>query len=173
MAKVEQNEDGTWVVGGIKFTSKEAADLFAASRTEPAPKTLIDSVPQVKKKTTTLDVFSYSVAAVVMLWLLSTCSGPNKTNTATSSSATRSGVSQSAALTTCQYALKTMSKDPESAEVPYVDDFGSGNEFYFAWGVSTKPVRMKNSFGAMLSSGASCIVDKTTGRITSISLNGS
>ncbi len=76
-------------------------------------------------------------------------------------------------LTTCQYALKAMSKDPESAEVPYVDNFGSGNEFYFAWGASTKPVRMKNSFGAMLSGGASCIVDKTSGRITSISLNGS
>lgn len=76
------------------------------------------------------------------------------------------------ALTKCQYAIKDMSKDPESAEVPYVEDFGSGNEYYFAWGAQTKPVRMTNSFGAMLSAGASCTVNKSTGKIAAISLDG-
>jgi hypothetical protein len=56
--------------------------------------------------------------------------------------------------------------------VPYVNDQGGGGEFYFAWGASTKPVRMKNGFGALLESGASCTVNKQTGQITSLTLNG-
>lgn len=89
-----------------------------------------------------------------------------------STSSGSEGVSQSMALARCQIALKAMSRDPESAEVPYVNNFGGVNEFYFAWGASTKPVRMKNGFGAILSAGASCIVDRTSGEITSITLDG-
>lgn len=169
MANIEQNEDGTWGTGGLKFTSKEAAELFAASREKPRQDSLKSSAPRsAETKLLHKKIFGYLCLALFSMWILSNCSGSK--SPATSPSSTK--VSQSVALTSCQFALKAMSKDPETAEIPYVENFGSGNEFYFAWGASTKPVRMKNGFGAILSYGASCIVDGTTGKITSISLDG-
>lgn len=113
--------------------------------------------------------FLIVVVVLVVFGVIGNCSG-EKTAGTTSSAST--GVSQSMALASCQYALKALSIDPASAEVPYVNNFGSANEFYFAWGASTKPVRMKNSFGTILSVGASCIVDGSSGKITSLTLDG-
>jgi hypothetical protein len=76
------------------------------------------------------------------------------------------------ALTMCQMALKRSSRDPDKAEVPYVNNQGSGNEFYYAWGPGTKVVRMRNGLGLEVAASASCIVDGSTKRITSLTLNG-
>jgi hypothetical protein len=111
---------------------------------------------------------------VLVMAIVASCALDPESNKAPAAKSTASsqGMSQIEALGKCQHVLKALSKDPSSAEVPYVDDFGSGNEFYFAWGASSKPVRMKNSYGAMLSAGASCTVNKTTGQITSMTLEG-
>lgn len=72
----------------------------------------------------------------------------------------------------CQMALKKISRDPEKAEIPVVQNFGSETEFYFAWGSSTKMVRMRNGLGLEVAGSASCVVDKATKRFTSLTLNG-
>lgn len=76
------------------------------------------------------------------------------------------------ALGMCQAALKKISKDPEKADIPYVPNMGSGQEFYFAWGGQTKMVRMRNGLGIEVAGSASCIVDGKSGRIVSLTLNG-
>lgn len=76
------------------------------------------------------------------------------------------------ALFMCQQALKMVSRDPEKANIPYVADHGSGNEAYFAWGASTKMARMRNGLGLEVAASASCTVDKTEKRITTLTLNG-
>lgn len=76
------------------------------------------------------------------------------------------------ALTMCQMALKRAARDPDNANIPYVPDHGSGDEFYFAWGGSTKMVRMRNGLGLDVAASASCIVSKSQRRITSLTLNG-
>ncbi len=76
------------------------------------------------------------------------------------------------ALTMCQMTLKRASRDPEKAEVPYVPNSGSGDEYYFAWGASTKMARMRNGLGLEVAASASCIVSKSQKRITSLTLNG-
>lgn len=76
------------------------------------------------------------------------------------------------ALTMCQFALKKISMDPENAQIPYVPNFGTEREFYFAWGASTRVARMRNGIGFDVAVTASCIVDKRTKKITSLTLNG-
>lgn len=90
----------------------------------------------------------------------------------TKSTNTTESLSSSTALFMCQTALKRASHDPENASVPYVTDQGRGDEYYFAWGASTKPARMRNALGNEVAVGASCIVSKSQKRILSLTLNG-
>lgn len=76
------------------------------------------------------------------------------------------------ALSMCQFALKRASRDPEKADVPYVENQGSGDNFYFIWGASTKMARMRNGFGLEVATTASCTVSATQKRITSLILDG-
>ena len=70
----------------------------------------------------------------------------------------------------CQQAIKYVSKDPDNAEIPYVQNFGSGDEYYFAWGRDTKHLRLKNGLGLDVAASASCIVNK--GKITQLTIDG-
>jgi hypothetical protein len=159
--EVSKGEDGKWYVDRTRFDTAEEAYEF------------IQQIKSSKEKEAKPGIFTYLFTFGISIWIITSCFGPSSklSSTATSSS-TPPEISFAAALTKCQYALKGQSKDPDSAEVPYVNDFGSGKEFYFAWGASSKPVRMKNSYGAILSAGASCTVNKATGQITSLSLDG-
>lgn len=76
------------------------------------------------------------------------------------------------ALTMCQFALKKASRDPEKAEVPYVANQGSGDNYHFTWGASTKMARMRNGLGMEVATTASCTVSGTQKRITSLVLDG-
>lgn len=76
------------------------------------------------------------------------------------------------ALALCQYALKRTAKDPEKADIPYVQNYGSGNEAYFAWGRDTKMARMRNGLGLEVAVSASCTVDRSTRKITSLTVEG-
>lgn len=80
--------------------------------------------------------------------------------------------SQSEALMICQYSIKGSMMDASSTDVPYVDDQGSGNEYYFAWGSSTKSIRTRNGLGLEVPASASCIVDKRSKSITQLTVNG-
>lgn len=76
------------------------------------------------------------------------------------------------ALSMCQSALRQVARDPDNADIPYVPNMGSGKEFYFAWGTSTKVVRMRNGLGLDVATSGSCTVDATAKRITSLTLDG-
>lgn len=76
------------------------------------------------------------------------------------------------ALLMCQMAFKKMALDPDKADVPYVKDFGKGGESYFAWGASTKMMRMRNGLGMDVATSGACFVDHATRRITGMTLNG-
>lgn len=75
------------------------------------------------------------------------------------------------ALYLCQQTIKSIAKDPENAVVPYVQNFGKGNEYYFAWGRGTTFARMRNGFGYDAPVSAACIVDGNKKRITSLTIN--
>lgn len=76
------------------------------------------------------------------------------------------------ALVMCQMALKSAARDPESADIPYVENHGRGDEYVYAWGAQTKMARMRNGLGLDVAASASCVVDGRTKRITSLTLNG-
>ena len=83
-----------------------------------------------------------------------------------------SGVSIGAAQVTCELAIKRLSLDPETAEVPFVNGADISGEFSFSWGASTKNIRMRNGLGLDVPASASCSVNKQTGMITFLTLNG-
>ena len=62
------------------------------------------------------------------------------------------------ALTKCQDAIKKASRDYDAAKVPYSEDFGGSNEFYFAWN-NRNPIKLINGFGRLVPTTGSCIVD--------------
>ncbi|WP_374584421.1 hypothetical protein [Ideonella dechloratans] len=85
---------------------------------------------------------------------------------------TPSGFGDAQAFQLCQDALTKLSRDPARAEIPWVQDMGSGSEHYYAWGAQTKHMRMRNGFGLDVAVSGSCIVDGTTRRITSLTMDG-
>lgn len=78
------------------------------------------------------------------------------------------------ALTLCQHVLTRLSRDPETANVPYVDNLGGhvGDEYYFAWGADTRYARMRNGLGLEVPVSASCIVSRTTKKIIQLTFDG-
>ena len=81
-------------------------------------------------------------------------------------------MSHSYALMLCQTAVKSALVDPDSANVPYVESVGGGDEFYFAWGASTRMIKSKNRMGLEVASSASCMINGKTAEITSLTVNG-
>lgn len=77
-----------------------------------------------------------------------------------------------AALVMCQSALRNASRDPDRAEVPYVPNQGSGDEYSYTWGPGTSMTRVRNGLGMEVAAPAACTVSKAQRRITSLSLNG-
>lgn len=112
------------------------------------------------------------VAAAIVGAIAFSCAGSGGSGTSSTSRQQTSSFSELDALLLCQTALKRASRDPEKAEVPYVKAFGGSAEYYFAWGAQTKMARMRNGLGLEVAVGASCIVDKATRRITSLTLDG-
>lgn len=76
------------------------------------------------------------------------------------------------ALGMCRMALQAAARDPEKADIPYVENQGRGDEYFFSWGAQTKMARMRNGLGLEVATSASCVVNAKTQRITSLTLNG-
>ncbi|NOR71613.1 MAG: hypothetical protein GQ532_18320 [Methylomarinum sp.] len=75
------------------------------------------------------------------------------------------------ALVQCQMAIKNYSRDPDTAEVPFVSNIGAGDWYRFSWGRSTSFIRMRNGLGLEVPVTADCEVDGATKRITSLTIN--
>ena len=76
------------------------------------------------------------------------------------------------ALTLCREHIRASAFDPETASIPYVKNFGSGDEYYYAWGRSTHFIRMNNRLGNDVPVTASCIVNGKTEQIDSLTIDG-
>lgn len=124
------------------------------------------SVPQ-KKGTSPVTIL---LASIFAIWLFSVIADGG--SGASGSAKAERGFRDVDALTLCQMTLKQFARDPGKAEIPYVQNFGSGSEFQFAWGASTKHLRLRNGLGLDVAATASCTVDRNTRRITTLTLNG-
>lgn len=157
---IEKGKWGLWYSKGTGFATEEQAqaheDGTDVPKPIPAPKMAAAKVPAIWP--------GLLVAAAMII------GGVMIVNRGKSSAPAEFG--WNAALTMCQSTLRKVSRDPDNADVPYVPDHGSGDEFYFAWGASTKMARMRNGLGLEVPASASCIVSKSQKRITSLTLNG-
>ena len=83
------------------------------------------------------------------------------------------GISESDARLACMRAFQQIAKDPDKASIPYVPNMGDGRtEHFFAWGASTKHLRMRNGLGLDVAATGSCIVNIQQRKITGLTLNG-
>lgn len=129
-----------------------------------------DSKPvTVEKKKKATPLWVQVVAGLVGAWVAVSCATGGSSSSKTE---TKSSWNEISSLTLCQMAIKRRSRDPENAEVPYVKNFGSGTEHYFAWGAETKMARLRNGLGIDVASTASCTVDVESRKITSLTING-
>ncbi|WP_127804112.1 zinc-ribbon domain-containing protein [Hydrogenophaga sp. NH-16] len=72
----------------------------------------------------------------------------------------------------CDRAFRLVSKDPEKADVPYVQGLQSGDEILFSWGAGTKMLRMRNGLGLEVAASGSCAVSRSRKQVVSLTLNG-
>lgn len=76
------------------------------------------------------------------------------------------------ALVMCQQMLANVSKYPDKADIPYVDNQGTGDGFAFSWGRSTKHMMWMNGLGQMVPTSGFCLVSKSERKIKALSVNG-
>lgn len=74
------------------------------------------------------------------------------------------------ALLACQQAIQAQAQYGGADTPPYVRNYGTAGQFYFAW--PTGSFAFPNGFGARTKMSASCIGDLETGTITQLTLNG-
>ena len=134
----------------------------------PTPK------PPAAPPTKTAKIITGALGLLLIFAMVKACSPvtPTTSQSSQGESTARTTMSDMEALTLCQMTIKQISKDPEKASVPYVKDNGSGSESYFAWGASTKMLRLRNGLGLEVAGTGSCIVNRDTGRITQLTVNG-
>ena len=148
---------------------KEISDQAPACPHCGAPASAAQLAVQPVKKPPTAPVWLQVVIGLFGAYLIVSCATGGNKNATTSSGA---AFDWNDALTMCQLALKKASRDPEKADVPYVENMGKGDDYYFAWGSSTKMARMRNGLGLEVATSASCTVSHTQKRITSLTLDG-
>ena len=72
------------------------------------------------------------------------------------------------ALTMCQMAIAKVSRDPEKADIPYIEGYETDKEFTFKWDKNTKLARLRNGLGLEVGVPAFCSVDKEARKLTSL-----
>ena len=72
----------------------------------------------------------------------------------------------------CEENIRQVAKDPEKVKVPYVRNQGQTGFYQFNWNSQTSMVRMRNGLGLEVAVQASCTVSSTSGKITSLTVDG-
>ena len=75
----------------------------------------------------------------------------------------------SAALLQCQQRILGLAEYGDAETPPYVPNYGTKGEFYFAW--QRGSFHFKNGYGAPEKMSASCTGDLSTGEITHLTVN--
>jgi hypothetical protein len=76
------------------------------------------------------------------------------------------------AVALCRDAIRAHSRDPERAEVPYVEGLARGDEILLAWNGGTRMLRLRNGLGLEVASTGSCVVSVSGKRVTLLTIDG-
>lgn len=173
--EIKQLDNGKWSYGGLEFASEESAKLFAYRGAVAASGAALDP----KRHSGWLLGISVVVLSALGWWLTGVIGDKASSNNAYYGAPVQAAVSNASsyinstnALYKCQQAIKAASNDAGRTSVPYVPNVGSGSEYYFAWNNSSKLVRAPNGLGIEVGATASCIVDGSTGKILSLTVQG-
>lgn len=104
----------------------------------------------------------------IVLFVAYQCASPTPERTASE----QGPLGHSAALELCQRAIKLASKDPEKAQVPFVNGRQSAHELHFSWDHGGKMLRLRNGFGLEVAASGFCAVDTVGKRITALEIDG-
>lgn len=80
-------------------------------------------------------------------------------------------LSQSMALLHCQRAIKSVATNPSAARIPAVGVDESGAQFRYVWRHGGG-LRLQNGFGALMDASATCVISKSTRKITELTIDG-
>jgi hypothetical protein len=72
----------------------------------------------------------------------------------------------------CIHAVKRFAKDPEKAQVPWVDAVETADAFEFRWTQQTRLLRLRNGLGLEVAVGGRCTVSKTSQAVRSLVVDG-
>lgn len=157
--------DGVWLVGERVFQSRAAADAFVNASIEVGA-----DEGQTRAAKSKPGAIAWTLSLIAGLFAFAQCSGGD--GSSKTSGATVKALQQYEALAMCQFAMRRASRDPDKAEIPFVDGFEEASGFYFAWGGQTKHMRMRNGLGMDVAASGSCYVSKSTRTITQLTLDG-
>lgn len=82
------------------------------------------------------------------------------------------GTDLSSAQVVCENAIKKVARDPETTKVPIIRGATAEDTFDFRWSRNTSLVRMRNGLGNEVGVEVSCSVKKSTGKISSLTVDG-
>lgn len=171
--KVAKQEDGRWRYASMVFDTEEEALAHEArwlrARREGAAAKIVAPPPEASAPNTSPAVLALLGLAFVVFGAVLYVYSSSEPKVEKIKENKFGPVD---AFFMCKSALKMVSRDPEKAEIPLVENYGGVTEYYFAWGASTRMLRMRNGLGLEVAASASCIVDKATRKITTLSLNG-
>lgn len=77
----------------------------------------------------------------------------------------------SRALLHCQKAIKAVAANPSAAKIPGVSVDESALEFRYVWRHGGG-LRLQNGFGALMDASATCVISKSTRKITELTIDG-
>lgn len=192
ISEFEQLPNGKWSWKGFEFNSREAAEMFKASRPPPQssqekPRSELSQqlgygdskgedqygniFPDMKQKQPA------SLGSRIFGWLMiisigglaaSCIFGGSKGSTSSNSA----GISESRALSTCKEAIRLVSRDPDKADIPYAAPKRVGPDYSFTWTNGVNTIRLRNGLGMDVPASASCSVNIALGTISSLNVNG-
>lgn len=90
---------------------------------------------------------------------------------AAQSQAAAAGIDAASAFVICENAIRSASVNPSTAVVPHARAIDNGQSWRYVW-LRDAGMQLQNGFGAMVGAAGACSVDKASGRITQLYVNG-
>lgn len=118
-----------------------------------------------------LALFIIIVLPALVIWFLAWATGALRDGSSKSEVAASTGIDRIEALVLCQQNIKRLSINPNTAEVPRANAIDNGETWRFLWN-NDSGLQLQNQFGAMIGVFGACSVDKATGKITNLRIDG-